>query len=335
MDIHQLIQSKYHDIDGIDDFDKVLEDITDPIELAEIYYKLAYTYCRTYGDLEQSDFFYNKALEIFEEKGLRKRYIMTLRDIYVNNELRGEYDIAMTGFESCLEMSKEIDYDLGIIHAAGGIVLLHFHFDDIQNPKIADLLDEFKLLAEKLDTDLLREGVLIVTALILINESRLKHQMKGQELLEGLIDSNFPVVKGSARQFLLISYLEEMIRTNNKELLIQSKQLMDKIKPSMESSLIQKFRFTILESKLHMVDGDFEKTKELLEGLLDEITNLGEKRFIRFIDEIKAELENLNEEYNRWRKLIANNASFKEILDQSAMRQYIIKAQNALINRVE
>ena len=84
-----------------------------------------------------------------------------------------------------------------------------------------------------------------------------------------------------------------------------------------------------------MVDGDFEKTRELLEELLEEITNLGEKRFIRFVDEIKAELDNLNEEFNRWSKLIANNASFKEILEQSAIRQYIIKAQNSLLNKSE
>ena len=114
IDIHHLIQSKYHDIDGSDDFDKVLEDITDRTELAEVYFNLGSTYCCSFGDLEQSDHFYNKALEIFEEEGLREKYINTQLSINVNKELHGNYDEAIAGFESCLDMSKKIDHEYGI-----------------------------------------------------------------------------------------------------------------------------------------------------------------------------------------------------------------------------
>ncbi len=334
MDIHHLIQSRYHDIDGDDEFDTVLEEIKDSTELAEVYYKLGFTYLRTYGDLEESDHFYHKALEIFKEEGLREKYILTLRDISVNNELRGEYDKALSGFENCLEMSKKIDYEYGICTSIGGIVLLHVHLNNFHNANVAKLCNECRDLAEKLDSDLLRESAVLVEALQLIFESRLKYQMKGQELLEGLMDSTFPAIKVSVTEFLLITYLEEMIRTNNVELLKLSKQLIEDVKPSMKSNLVQKLRITILESKLHMVDGDLEKTRELLEGLLEEVSGQGmNKMFVRFSDEIKTEIEGLNEEYSKWKKLIASNASFKEIMDNSAMRQYILKAKNAIINK--
>jgi rubrerythrin len=297
---------------------------------------LGYAYCRTYGDLAQSDVHYNKALEIYDNEGLREKYIMTLRDIHVNDELRGEYDKALSGFENCFEMSKEIDYEYGICTSSGGIALLYMHLDDMENLKLTELSDEIKLLAEKLDSDILRESAVLGEALFYIFESRLKYQMKGQELLEGLKDSNFPAIKNSASEFLLINYLEEMIRTNNIELLDLSKQLIEGIKPSMQHNLILKLRITILESKLHMIDGDLESTRELLEGLLDEITALGKKKmFIRFADEINTELDSLNEEYNRWRKLITDNASFKEILDKAALRQYILKAKNSMVNRID
>ena len=313
VDIHHLIQSRYSQ--SSDDFDKVLDTITDKKELAEIYYKLGYCYCRTYGDLEQSDNCYNKALLIFEENGLREKYILTLRDMYVNNELRGEYDKALNGFADCFEMSREINYEYGICIATGGIALLYLHLEDMQNPKVLELLDEVRRLAKRNDSDLLRESALIGEALTLIFEPRLKHQMRGQEILEGLIDSEFSAIKTSAIEFLLISYLEEMIRTSNKELLVASNKLIKSLIPSSRGNLIQKFRFTILESKLNMVDGDLETTKILLEELLTEISNAGEKRFIRFIDEIKSELDNLDEEYIKWSELVSNNASFKEKLD--------------------
>jgi tetratricopeptide (TPR) repeat protein len=334
MDIHHLIQSRYHDIDGHDEFDRVLDDITDRKELAEIYFKLGFTYLRTYGDIDESDHFYNKALEIFEEEGLREKYILTLRDIYVNDELRGDYDNALAGFESCFEMSKEIGYEHGICISYGGIVLLHIHLKDFANTKVAELCNECKHLAEKLDSDLLRESAVLGEAVQFIFESRLKYQMKGQELLEGLMDTTFRPIKVSATEFLIISYLEEMIRTNNKELLYLSKQLIDDVKPWMKSNLVQKLRITILESKLHMIDGNLAKTKDLLEGLLEEVSGQGMKKmFVRFSDEIKSELEGLNDEYSKWKKLIATNASFKEIMDNSAMRQYILKAKNAIINK--
>lgn len=288
-----------------------------------------------HGDLDQSDYYYNKPLEIFEEEELKERFIMILRDIFVNAELRGEYDKAMKGFESCFEMSKEINFEYGICLASGGIALLYVHLDDLKNPKLAELRKELRLLAEKYDSNILNESALIGEAVILIFESRLKDRMKGQELLEGLIHSSYPPIKSSANEFLLISYLEEMMQTGNKDLLKLSKQLFDTIKPSMKDNLIQKLRFTILESKLHMIDGDLGTTRELLEDLLEEITCLGKKKmFIRFIDEINVELDSLSEEYNRWSELISSNASFEELLDKAALSQYITNIKNMKINRV-
>ena len=58
MDIHHLIQSRNHENESDDELDNVLEAITNKIELAEVYFKLGHVYCRTYGDLEQSDYYY-------------------------------------------------------------------------------------------------------------------------------------------------------------------------------------------------------------------------------------------------------------------------------------
>lgn len=329
IDIYELIQLNNNK--QFNNFNTIIESVSNRIELGEVYYKLGYTYCRTYGDLEKSNFYYAKALVIFDEEELKQKYILTLRDIYVNEELRGKYGEALTGFERCFEMSKEVGYDYGICISYGGITLLFLHLDDLNNPKFLAMHDEINYLAEKFDSDLLRESYLLVEALKLIFKSRLKDQMKGQNILEKLKDSNYPPIKYSANEFLLISYLNEMIQTSNKEILILAKKLIASIKSSMKNNLLIKLRITILESKLQMIDGDLESTRNLLEELLEDISGHGkDKMFTRFADEIKNEIEGLNYKYRKWRKLIKSNASFKEIIDKAELKEYIIKARTMI-----
>ena len=82
----------------------------------------------------------------------------------------------------------------------------------------------------------------------------------------------------------------------------------------------------------HMIDGDLESTRILLEELLGDISGQGKKNmFTRFVDEIEAEITGLNEEYSRWKQLISSNASFKEIITNAELRQYILRAQGMMV----
>ena len=323
--------------------DNLLE-IKEKTDLGDIYYQLGNIYCRSYGDIDQSDYYYDKAFSIFKELNEKKKLIHTIRDMAVNFELKGEYDRAMVEFEKCLEMSKKENYELGLVLSYGGIGLLYQHMGDQSNPRVIEITEEVKHLAKKFDSQLLYDASLLGDSLVLENSLRLKDKIKAQDILENLVDNTkYPIIQWSATRFLIKNYLLEFITTKNYELLNTVRSLINSLKQTVNpttfspisNSLIAKIRMTILESRLFMVEGDLETSRIILTEMFDELQNLKKSTvLIRLEEEITSELNNLNNEYTNWEKLMNKNASFEEMVHEMKLKEYITKAQKLLTDEL-
>lgn len=164
--IKQLIEGN-----GIDAF---VASITSDEELAELYFQLGSVYCRSYGDLESSDFYYSKAIEMFETINKKERLIDTNRDLGVNQELRGNYDKAYELFFRCKQLSLEINYYKGYMIAFGGVALLYYHLGNVYHPRFLEIEKEFKEAAKESDNPYIVESVAIADALLSLNSNRLR-----------------------------------------------------------------------------------------------------------------------------------------------------------------
>ncbi len=314
-----------------------LTEITDRAVLGDLYYKLGSIYCRTYGDIEQSDKYYIQAQTIFEEHKNRIQLIHTIRDIAVNYELKGDYDKSFKRFKQCWEMSKRAKYDLGLVLASGGLGLLHRHLRSIDPNYAKDhifdrsLFNEMREMAAKTNSQLLRENLLLGEIIELEESSRLKDKIKSQEILEKLIDSEYPVIKATAHRFLIRNYIDEFLITKSPQLFTAIKELFENARESISSNIIIKVKITVLEAKIHLVEGNLQTSKSILIDIREELQNLKKSSvFVRLEEEINLELKNLNNQYSKWKELLKTNISFEDIMQKEEIREYILQAKELL-----
>lgn len=313
-----------------DGIDKYIASIESDEEVAEVLYQLGSVFCRSYGDLDSSDLYYGKAIDMFDTLDKKERVIDSTRDLAVNQELRGNYDEAYELFYKCTRMSLSAGYYRGYMIAFGGVALLYFHLGNAQHERVLEIDKEFKEAAKQNDNPYIIESIAIADGLLSMNSNRLRDLVHSQNVLEHLIETTeIPEIKFSSIHFLVTNYIKEMMLTENLELLPRAKELFNEIQPAMEDNLILKIRFNILEAKLQLVNGDLEATKGRLNLVMDELNNL-QTRNVRFEEEVLRELDGLNEYYDRWRKLVQKNISFEDEIKQAALEEYFQTARRVL-----
>ncbi|MCE7734669.1 MAG: hypothetical protein GPJ54_07325 [Candidatus Heimdallarchaeota archaeon] len=307
-------------------------DSKDPLILAEGHYNLGRVYCRTFADIERSDYHYIIAENLFNKEGQMKNRIACKRDLAVNRELIGEYENAYVGFRECVDMSLEINYVYGFTIAMGGITLIHHHLNDMENPRVTQAIEDCKKFNERHPDAQLSESLVLLQSLYGNISSRLRDRIHAQESLEELIQTTKHAhTKWSGTRFLIINYIDEMLLTRSTDLLDRAKELFESLAPAAQNNFILKIRLDILEARLEMISGNLTKTKEKLEGVLEILDGISKSQVItRFVDEVEFELGQLKDQYGKWRDYLRMNVMLESEARSDELMQYIEMAQQSL-----
>jgi len=85
-----------------------------------------------------------------------------------------------------------------------------------------------------------------------------------------------------------------------------------------------RFENGLLQSKLQILFGNIGESKKILIEL-EELGNENELEY--YLDLVKNELKILEENFQKWHNLVENNASMKEIIQETKIKEYFIQAK--------
>jgi tetratricopeptide (TPR) repeat protein len=200
--------------------------------------------------------------------------------------------------------------------------IIRLYVDLNKEEQMNNYLSEFKKINQEDQVAIINYLFQFTLGVVLINETRMKEKVKGQEILKELIDN--PIQTNlldmvAIRSEITFSYCESLCEEieyfGNEEALEELYQQLDEL---YEFTRIQKahgleVQCLLLESVIFIVKGDFVTAKKILEKARIHAEEQGLGHFA-----IKAsnEYDKLAEQINKWEKMMEEKPpSFRERID--------------------
>ncbi len=341
----------------------VYEKIGNKTAIAKTLTKIGFIYISK-GELDRALEYHQRSLTIYDEIGKnQKSWTLIGIEIY---QLRGELDLALSYLEQSLDIRKEFDqkediaeclfYIGKIFHQQGKLDTAwecleeSLGFLDESQDRVfmtAILLELVSLAVDKRNPELSnqymkslksinnQEKNLIIyqryrmaRALYLKNSNRIRDKALVQEIFQQITESEIVDhrITVTAIYNLCESLLDELKAYGESSVILEVKSLANKLTElaDLQSSYRLTIDALILKAKLALVEGNLDDAKELLKRAkkVTEEKNLG----LHIVAKVSTERKHLDEEYSIWQRLIKDESTFKERLEQAELKTYLTEA---------
>lgn len=234
-------------------------------------------------------------------------------------------------YEDAIEFAQLLIAEMNIIDTHYGefflqLILAALDVDQLDTAN--KYLNQFKNVSKENDNNTLIIQLKLAKALILKKAKNLASTLRAQEMLEEILKN--PAIQYQERilairhlcEILLLEY--EMFEQENT--LREVESLVHQLTSIANKQHLIRLRFDagILQSKLQLLFGNIEEGKALLVDLLKLAKD---KQLSHYKERLGTELQNLEENFQKWIKLVEGNTSIRDLIEKSKIKDYIIQAK--------
>ncbi|OLS25625.1 MAG: Photosystem I assembly protein Ycf3 [Candidatus Heimdallarchaeota archaeon LC_3] len=284
------------------------------------------------GELDQALVYLRNAEELIEESDNKNMLINPLFHYANIYWAKGEIKKAMEYMQRIFLLTDEPGIylgDLGFSFAYFWMIIFSLEINNLEQAK--KYLQLSKAISDKTNDKILlpkiQQNYYLAEALILKKSSRIRDKVKAQDYLEQAIDdeSIASLFKEMAMINLCELLLDELRIYGNPQVLEEVKELVKKLytRAQDQGSFSLVVNALSMQAKLALVEGNISKAEQLLEQAnitaKEKGLNLLEKN-------VANEKRKLESQYDEWKKMIEENASFGERLEQARLSAYLKEA---------
>ncbi|MHA2371224.1 MAG: tetratricopeptide repeat protein [Candidatus Hodarchaeales archaeon] len=317
------------------------------------------------GDLDRALEYYQQNLAVSQEIGHKIGMAVTYANIGVILTSKGDLDRAMEHHQQSLPLWKEIGRKDEIAAALNNIAEIHYRKGDVRqalrydeqsltlykeggNPvqiagalnsvisKIIDVesleqaqyhLQDLRRINNEVENKVIDIHYRSAKAEVLKASPRMRDKVRAQQAFQNLAEEEEAsfLTKITAMYNLCELLLDEFNAYGEEVVFQEAKALVEKI-----AALTQPTTFfslgvstLILHGKFAMVEGDLATATELLR----KAKNLSERKGLGWLAEKAAkEHQRLEDQYEKWQRLIQSNTPFQERLQQARVEKYLAEA---------
>ena len=250
-------------------------------------------------------------------KSIDNNYIIgyNTRMIGIIHFYKGEFEKSLEYLKKAVETFEEVEHDNGttdclwiLIYIA---VLIH---DQITTDKY---FKKFKTIIERVrDNNIIEQRYQFLQDIILKTSPRLADRVKAQELFQQqyTVDEGFYQIKNFSILNLCELLLEELKITGNKKLLIEIKDLINKLIDSATSQhvYIDLIRAYIIQSRVALLEFDIKRSQYWLTLA----QNKAEEKGLNFLSLfVSKELDDFTDKSSQYRKLIQKQVNINDLIE--------------------
>jgi tetratricopeptide (TPR) repeat protein len=307
---NKFITKKYAEaIELLEKSIDIFKEIGSSLAFEGIYNHLGNAYSK-FHDFEKTVEYYELAIN---ENGPFKSGISSnLANIYlITNDIEKAHEL----YKSTLDQSKKIGMLLVLPYAYYQLILTSFLMN--KNDLAEKYFEELKHQHNNSDNPHLRNRYQQAQILMLKNSSKIQDWLEAIKLIENLLeDETFPDTYRFDNLYHLVELrLKELQLTADKEVLAEVKKQIDIIHDYAENNkqLVLKANLYRLKSQLSLVELNVEKA---IEFLITAKTIATERNYSLIVENVKKDLDKINEQKNMWINLQEQKAPLEDTLKQ-------------------
>jgi predicted amidohydrolase len=282
------------------------------------------------GDLSRSLEYYNHILEFYKtnletQKTIPHSVCVGFRDLGVINFYKNQVEESFDNFVKAIDTHKSLCryknsiYDFEIVLTSFWLIYLCIESNNFF--PIKNILDDINQIVEKFP--FLKNISEAAEALILKSERRSKDKIKAQEIFQDILDEKFDYEFEFVIQINLCELLLDELKLYGEEEVIQEIQsLLTRISNIAlnQRSITSLITLYTLQAKLALIEGDMNYSKNLLSRAE---TIASEKGFKLLALKIDKQLDELFDQLDEWKALLAKNTTLQESGDFRNLKKYL------------
>ncbi|MHA2098829.1 MAG: tetratricopeptide repeat protein [Candidatus Kariarchaeaceae archaeon] len=273
------------------------------------------------GELDQALNAYNEAATIFELLAYIEDLIFVLTnmgDVYFQ---KAEFQLAKNHLQRALEFYDEET----ITPQLSNILLILLEINLVEDNK--NISEEYGNKLEELskssENKVIRLNYELGQAMLFKSDNRLKTKMRADDMFNKIISENIDLAATIIAMKHRCDYLlDELKLYGDEETLEEIKELLDKLveialEQNMFPTLIETF---ILQARLALLEGEINKSNEILENALSETELRG---LVKLKNNVINEQENLLAEIDNMKELLDKSSTLYERLEKAKITEYL------------
>jgi tetratricopeptide (TPR) repeat protein/predicted amidohydrolase len=276
------------------------------------------------GDLDQALDYFQQSLALYQKLGIKEDIALALANIGEIHRKKGNSEAAQEHYQKSLTLYSELEND-----PLAAVILLELVWVSLDSEDSAlseKSLAQLKQINDRNENRVIDQRYRLAQALVLKSSHRARNRMKAGTILQGLVEE--PIADHSLTVTAMIHLsdllLSELKMTGEEELFEDIKsltqQLLDIAKEQASPSLLAETY--LLQSKLAMIELDMGRAQKLLTQAI-QLTI--EKGLDSIASNLKKEQNLLQSQVEKWERLVQQNPSRQEMIDQTKIDDLLNK----------
>jgi tetratricopeptide (TPR) repeat protein len=284
---------------------------------------LGYVYLRN-GDLDQAKDILQRALVLTKEYDSKFFMAFAATNLGLLNWELGDLEQALDYLKQSNNIYEEIDAQHGFASIDNLFYLISLTIEMDSLEQANKFLKQLQHINEQEESAYIRPFYHIAKALILKTSSRIRDKAKAQDILLKLVEEEFLDIEIKIIVMLALCelLLDELKFFENEsvfeEALEIARQVYSLAQKSQSSSLT--IKLLLLQAKFYIVEGNFEASI----NFINQAKILAREKGMELLaTRADAEKQQLETQYDKWKKLIESNALFGARIEQSRLEEYL------------
>ncbi|MHA1989615.1 MAG: nitrilase-related carbon-nitrogen hydrolase [Candidatus Hodarchaeales archaeon] len=311
------------------DSEGLFQELNDKNGLSHVYLIIGSIH-RGKGDLPKSLECYNRIFEFYKidleaQKAVPHSVCVGLRDLGVVNLYKNQVEESFDYFLKAIDTHKSLCryrnsiYDFEIVLTSFWLIYLCIESNNFF--PVENILDDIKQTVEK--WPFLKNISEAAEALILKSKSRSTDKIKAQQIFQDILDEKFDYEFEFVIQINLCELLLDELKLYGEQEVIQEIQsLLARISniALKQRSITSLVTLYSLQAKLALIEGDVEHSN----SLLNRAETIAIKKGFNLLSlKIRKQIEELSDQLNEWKALLARNSTLQESIDFRNLKKYI------------
>ena len=274
------------------------------------------------GDLDQSLDYHQRSLELRRKLGNNQDIAQSLLNIGDIHRVKGEANQALDTYQQSVQLYKQSGNES--YTATGFYLIAVVATEDNQLELADDALRSLKELNERASNRVIDQRYRVAKAIRLKASKSAREKLEAQGILAEMVQEEVGehTLTVSAMIHLCDLLLFELKMTGEEELFERARDIAQQIQDiaksqSSHSLLIEAY---VLQSKFSLVEQDIEKARILL-AQAHIMTQ--EKGLYRLARKVAHERDLLQEQLERWQKIVEQNPTRMEMIDLAQLDGYL------------